>query len=162
MVLSMGLSIARRSSHLPRHLLSGQSLADIIAALDDGLTAAERSTGVVARLIFDIDREFGPAVALDQVEQLVELRRAGARGIERVIGVGMDSTELGIDPASYVAAYRAAGAGGLRLTAHQGENSPPQAAAAAVEILGCERLDHGVTVIDDPALVAPWLTTGSR
>ena len=135
-----------------RHLLGGQSLADIVAALDDGLAAAERSTGVVARLIFDIDREFGPAVALDHVEQLVALRRSGAPGIERVIGVGMDSTELGIDPASYLDAYRAAGAAGLRLTAHQGENSPPQAAAAAVEILGCERLDHGVTVIDDPAL----------
>jgi adenosine deaminase len=141
-----------------RHLLGGQSLADIVAALDDGLASAEQSTGVVARLVFDIDREFGPAIALEHVEQLVALRRAGARGIERVLGVGMDSTERGIDPATYLDAYRAAGGAGFRLTAHQGENSPPKAAAAAVEILGCERLDHGVTVIDDPALVERLVT----
>lgn len=136
-----------------RHLLAGQSLADIVAAVDEGLTAAEESGGAAARLIFDIDREFGPAVALDHVEQLGQLRRNGARGIERVIGVGMDSTEWGIDPVTYLAAYRAAGAAGFRLTAHQGENSPPHAAAAAIDVLGCERLDHGVTVIDDPNLV---------
>ena len=136
-----------------RHLLAGQSLADIVAALDEGLAAAEQSTGAAARLIFDIDREFGPAIALDHVEQLGRLRRGGARGIERVIGVGMDSTERGIDPVTYLDAYQAAAAAGFRLTAHQGENSPPQAAAAAVEVLGCERLDHGVTVIDDAALV---------
>ena len=136
-----------------RHLIGGQSLADIVAALDEGLGAAEQATGVVGRLIFDIDREFGPVVALDHVEQLVELRRRGARGIERVLGVGMDSTERGIDPATYFESYRTARAAGFRLTAHQGENSPPQAAAAAVEILGCERLDHGVTVIDDLVLV---------
>jgi adenosine deaminase len=150
---SQGL-IYRETFFTPaRHLLDGQSLADIVAALDTGLAAAERTTGVVARLIFDIDREFGPSVALEQIKQLVTLRRSGARGIERVIGVGMDSTERGIDPATYVDAYQVARAAGLRLTAHQGENSPPQAAAAAIEVLGCERLDHGVTVIEDPALV---------
>ena len=66
-----------------RHLLAGQSLADIVAAVDEGLTAAEQSGGAAARLIFDIDRELGPAVALDHVEQLGQLRRNGARGIER-------------------------------------------------------------------------------
>lgn len=136
-----------------RHLLAGQSLADIVAALDDGLAAAAQSTGAAARLIFDIDREFGPSVALDHIEELGRLRRRGARGIDRVIGVGMDSTERGVDPVTYLDAYRVAAAAGFRLTAHQGENSPPQAAAAAVDILGCERLDHGVTVIDDRALV---------
>jgi adenosine deaminase len=136
-----------------RHLVAGQSLADIVAALDRGLSAAERATGVAARLILDIDREFGPSLGLEHVRQLAELRRSDSPGIERVIGVGMDSTELGIDPVSFLNAYETARTAGLRLTAHQGENSPPQAAAAAVEVLGCERIDHGVTVIDDPGLV---------
>ena len=113
-----------------RHLLAGQSLADIVAALDEGLAAAEQSTGAAAGLIFDIDRELGPAAALDHVEQLGRLRRGGACGIERVIGVGMDSTERGIDPVTYLDAFQAAAAAGFRLTAHQGESSPPQAAAA--------------------------------
>jgi adenosine deaminase len=100
-----------------------------------------------------MDRAFGPVAGLELVERLAELRRSRAPGIERVIGVGMDSTELGIDPVSFLNAYETARTAGLRLTAHQGENSPPQAAAAAVEVLGCERIDHGVTVIDDPGLV---------
>ena len=137
-----------------RHLINGQSLADIVSALDRGLAEAERTTGTTARLIFDIDREFGPAVGLDHVAQLVQLRRSNANGADRVIGVGMDSTELGIDPTTYVDAYRAASATGLRLTAHQGENSPASAAAAAVDVLGCERVDHGITIIDDKTLTA--------
>src|SRR3954468_17986906 len=119
-----------------RHLVAGQSLADIVAGLDEGLSAAERQTGATARLVFDIDRDFGPEVAAAHVRELVELRRTDAPGVERVIGIGMDSTELGVDPASFEEAYSTARAAGLRLTAHQGENSPPAAAATAVDSLG--------------------------
>jgi adenosine deaminase len=137
-----------------RHLVAGQSLADIIVGLDEGLGLAERETGVTARLIFDIDRDFGSELALDHVEQLVALLRTGAPGVERVIGVGMDSTELGVDPASFADAYRTAADAGLHLTGHQGENSPAEVAARAIDVLGLERLDHGFSVMEDPALVA--------
>jgi len=70
-----------------------------------------------------------------------------------VLGIGMDSTELGIDPASYLPAYQAARAAGFRLTAHQGENSPASAIATCVDVLGVERIDHGLSVIEDPELV---------
>jgi adenosine deaminase len=137
-----------------RHLADGQSLADIVAALDAGLARAERDTGVVTRLIFDIDRAFGPGAGLAHVTELAALRSSGAPGIDRVIGIGMDSTELGIDPATFVESYRTAAGAGLRLTAHQGENSPASAIATAVDVLGCERVDHGISVLEDAALVA--------
>jgi len=136
-----------------RHLQDGQRLADIVAALDRGLDTAERETGVRCRLIFDIDRAFGPDLAVDHVRQLVDLRRSGAPGAERVIGLGMDSTERGIDPESFLPAYRLAHAAGLRRTAHQGENSPAAAIATAVDVLGCERIDHGISIFGDPELV---------
>jgi adenosine deaminase len=136
-----------------RHLENGQRLADIVVALDRGLEAAEHETGARCRLIFDIDRAFGPDVAVDHVRQLVELRRSGAPGAERVIGLGMDSTERGIDPESFLPAYQLALAAGLRRTAHQGEDSPAEAIAAAVDVLGCERIDHGISVFGDPELV---------
>jgi adenosine deaminase len=137
-----------------RHLGAGQSLADIVGALDAGLAAAERDAGVTTRLIFDIDRAFGPDAGLAHVRELAALRARGAAGAERVIGIGMDSTELGIDPATFVDAYAVAARAGLRLTAHQGENSPSAAVAIAVDVLGCERIDHGISVIDDAELVA--------
>jgi adenosine deaminase len=143
-----------------RHLAGGQQLEDIVAGLDEGLSAGEAETGARCRLIADMDRAFGPDAGLELVERLVELRRAGSRGAERVIGVGMDSTELGIDPAAFRPAYEAARRGGLRLTAHQGENSPAAAIATCVEVLGVERVDHGVPVLDDPELVARLVGDG--
>jgi adenosine deaminase len=136
-----------------RHLAAGQRLADIVAGLGEGLAAAERETGSVAMLIADIDRACGPAVGLEMVTELGALRRAGTPGIERVLGVGMDSTELGVDPVSFTAAYRAAAAAGFRLTGHQGENSPPSAIAAVVDVLGAERVDHGLSLVEDEKLV---------
>ena len=137
-----------------RHLAAGQQLAAIVAGLDDGLTAAEDETGVRVNLICDFDRDFGPGAALDLVDELVAARRAGAPGMERVIGVGYDSTEIGQDPASYAPAFAAAAAGGFRRTAHQGENSGPDAIAACVDVLGAERIDHGMTLLESPELTA--------
>jgi adenosine deaminase len=74
--------------------------------------------------------------------------------MERVIGVGMDSTELGVDPASFRPAYDRARSAGFRLTAHQGENSPAAAIATCLDVLGVERIDHGLPILDDSTLTA--------
>jgi adenosine deaminase len=132
-----------------RHLEAGQFLADIVAGLDEGLDAAEQETGTRVRLIADMDRAHGPSAALALVSQLIDLRRAGTSGMDRVIGIGMDSTEAGVNPADYVAVYELADRSGLRRTAHQGETTPPWTIRAALEVLGCERIDHGLTVLDD-------------
>lgn len=143
--------IYRESFFTPaRHLSSGQDLEDIVLGLEDGLAAGEEATGLTVMLICDMDRAYGGAAGLELVERLVELRRRGKAG--RVIGVGMDSTESGIDPAEYLGAYRLAGSSGLRLTGHQGENSPPSAIRYDVEVLGVERIDHGFSILDDPAV----------
>lgn len=135
-----------------RHLAAGQDLADIVAGLADGLAAAEEETGVRAMLIADIDRAYGPGPGLRLVERLVELRRAGAHGIERVLGIGLDSTELGVDPRDFAAAFELAGRSGLRRTSHQGEVTPPDTIRAGIEVLGCERIDHGLSLLDDAEL----------
>jgi adenosine deaminase len=147
--------IHRESFFTPtRHLEAGQDLGDIVAGLDEGLAAAEAETGATCLLIADMDRAFGPERGLEQVERLVQLRRSRAVGIDRVIGIGMDSTETGIDPVTYLSAYDAARAAGFRLTAHQGENSGPDKAAAALDVLRVERLDHGYSILTDPDLTA--------
>jgi adenosine deaminase len=135
-----------------RHLADGQRLADIVAGLDEGISAAEAETGSRAMLICDMDRAFGPAAGREMVEALVALRRSGATGSDRVIGVGLDSTELGVDPLAFADAFGAARAAGLRLTAHQGEVTGPAAIAACVDHLGVERIDHGLSLADDPEL----------
>ncbi len=143
--------IYRESFFTPaRHLSGGQDLEDIVLGLEEGLVAAEAETGCRVMLICDMDRAFGGQAGFELIGQLAELRRRGKA--ERVIGIGMDSTELGIDPAEYLDAYRLAASSGLHLTAHQGENSPASAIRYDVEVLGVERIDHGISILEDAAV----------
>ena len=135
-----------------RHLAAGLSLRDILAGLDEGIRAAEAETSTSCLLIGDMDRAFGPRAGLAFVEELVMLRRSGATGADRVIGVGMDSTERGIDSTTFLPGYQAARAGGLRLTGHQGENSTAADIAACLTVLGLERIDHAFPALTDPEL----------
>lgn len=136
-----------------RHLEMGQDLDEIVAGLAEGIAAAEQAVDVRAVLIADIDRAYGPRAGREMVERLVELRRAGAPGVDRVVGVGMDSTELGVDPTDHADAFDLAGDAGLRRTSHQGEVTPPETIRAGIDVLGCERIDHGLSITEDPELV---------
>jgi adenosine deaminase len=135
-----------------RHLAAGQRLTDIVAGLTRGIERAEAETGVRAALICDIDRAFGQAAAMELVEAAVDLRRDGAA--ERVIGIGMDSTEKGVDLRAFADSYRLAGRAGFRRTAHAGEDAGPQNIAVALGALRAERIAHGLAVLDDPELAA--------
>lgn len=136
-----------------RHLADGQQLGDIVAGLADGIEAAEAETGSRCYLVADMDRAFGPQAGLELVEGVLELRRAGARGADRILGVGMDSTEIGVDPRSFAPAYKLAASEGLQLTAHQGEDTGPSEIQACVDVLGAQRIDHGLSLVEDPELV---------
>ncbi len=136
-----------------RHLASGQDLAGIVAGLTEGIERAEAATGVRCMLIADIDKAYGPRAGLELVDRLGQLRRSG--GADRVIGVGADSTELGVDLAAFAPAYAAAARLGLRRTCHAGEavGAGPENIRIALDVLGAERIDHGVAVMEDPELV---------
>jgi adenosine deaminase len=136
-----------------RHLAAGQRLAEIVSGLEAGIEAAEAETGVRCMLIADIDRAFGPQAGLELVQGVGELRRAG--GGARVIGIGADSTELGVDLRTFAAAFEAARRLGLRRTCHAGEavGVGPENIRIAIDVLGAERIDHGVALAEDPALL---------
>lgn len=137
-----------------RHMAAGMQLADIVAGLTDGIEAAEAEVPVRARIIADADRAYGPAAAMELVDAVGALRRAG--GGERIIGFGADSTELGVDMRAFASAFEAARRLGLRRTCHAGEavGVGPENIRVALDVLGAERIDHGVAIIEDQALVA--------
>lgn len=136
-----------------RHLAAGQDLGEIVAGLTEGIEAAEAETPVRCRLIGDVDRAFGPGAALEFVDALGSLRRAGRA--ERVIGIGADSTELGVDLGSFAPAFAAAARHGFRRTCHAGEavGVGPENIRIALDVLGAERIDHGIAVVEDATLV---------
>ena len=136
-----------------RHLAAGQDLAGIVAGLTEGIEAAEAETGVRCMLIADMDRAYGPAAGLEFVERIGDLRRSGRA--DRVIGIGADSTELGVDLSSFAPAFALARRFGLRRTCHAGEavGVGPENIRIALDVLGAERIDHGVAIVEDPSLV---------
>ncbi len=135
-------------------LARGQRLSDILAGLEEGLRAGDDETGARTMLICDVDRAHGGEAGLALIGELTGLIHAGVPGADRVLGMGMDSTELGVDPLEFAPAYVLGAQSGLRLTAHQGEDTPPSAITTCLDVLGAERIDHGLSASQDPALVA--------
>jgi adenosine deaminase len=70
-----------------------------------------------------------------------------------IIGVGLDSSEVGNPPEWFAEAFRLARAAGLHSVAHAAEEGPAQYVTNAIDILGAERIDHGVRSDTDEALV---------
>jgi adenosine deaminase len=68
--------------------------------------------------------------------------------------VGGDSTERGVDHRAFAPVFARAKELGLHRTFHAGEDGPADNIAAAFDDLGCERIDHGFRLLDDPDLTA--------
>jgi len=132
-----------------RHLAAGQDLGEIVSGLTEGIESAEATTGARCMLVAGIDRAYGGGAGTDLVERLGELRRQGQA--ERVIGIGADSTELGVDLLQFAPAFQAARDLGLRRTCHAGEavGAGPENIRLALDELGAERIDHGVAIVED-------------
>jgi len=111
-----------------------------------GMRAAQVDHGIEALLIPAHNRERGPQRGLAFVEMVLADRREG------VAGIGLDYMED--DPRPFAAMYERARRAGLHVTAHAGETGPAAHVRDSIDVLGCERIDHGYHVVDDPGLVA--------
>lgn len=129
------------------HTRRGVPMATVIDGLVDGIHAAQADFGVQCRLIADVYRQDPPSMAADMVTEVLEHRR------DELIGLGMDGAEAPDPPEKFVEAYRLAKVGGLRLTSHASEDAPPANITTCLDVLGCERLDHGYHILSDRAVV---------
>ena len=120
-------------------------LADF-GTLDPAVADAETDFGIRCRLILDVDKPSGPGHAMEMVEF------AAAQDRDRLVGVGGDSVERDIDHRVFAPAFAEAARRGLRRTMHAGEDGPADNIRVAIEDLGCERIDHGFRLLDDPDL----------
>jgi adenine deaminase len=128
------------------HTARGVPLTAVISGLQQAAAESAANGGPDVGLIACVVRHRGPDDALATVEAL-----AGHR--EAILGIGMDSTEVGYPPRLFAPAFAAARELGLHLVAHAGEEGPPEFVWEAIDVLGVERVDHGVRCIEDPALV---------
>lgn len=128
------------------HTRRGVPYRTVVDGLVDGIRAAESDLGVRCRLIADVYRQDTAQVAADMVREVLTHRP------DELIGLGMDGAEAPDPPEKFVEAYRLARAGGLRLTAHACEDAPARNVSTCLDLLGCERIDHGYHVLDDEAV----------
>ncbi len=82
--------------------------------------------------------------------------------LHRIVGIGLDSAEVGHPPVKFREVYEAAAALGLRRVAHAGEEGPPEYITEALDVLGVERIDHGLRCMEDPELVERLVRYGCR
>jgi adenosine deaminase len=73
--------------------------------------------------------------------------------LDEIVAVGLDSSEVGHPPEKFVRVFQRAASMGLRAVAHAGEEGPPEYIWNSLDLLGAERIDHGVRSIEDPNLV---------
>jgi adenosine deaminase len=106
--------------------------------------------GVEVALICDLTRNFGLERAFDTARRAVALAEAGVG----VVGIGLGGDEANYPPALYAEPFAYARAHGLHTVAHAGEAAGAESVRDAVEVLGAERIGHGVRAIEDPAVVA--------
>ncbi len=110
------------------------------------MTDAEERWGISAALIMCFLRHLSG-------DDAVETWLAAEPFTDRIIGVGLDSGEIGNPPELFARAYAMARAAGLHSVAHAGEEGPPGYITGALDTLGAERIDHGVRCDEDPTLV---------
>jgi adenosine deaminase len=133
----------------PTHWPSWEGrLEAMVDALDQGFRAAETDGLATAALCLSLKRTQTRSAALAFVDWLLAARHP------RVAGLSIDGDESnGSHNERFAEAFQRAGHGGLRRCAHAGESSGPDGVREAVDLLGAERIDHGVRAVEDPALV---------
>jgi adenine deaminase len=129
------------------HLANGVPLEEVFGGLTAALADGARDHAISADLIPCFLRDLGADAADAALRACLPFR-------DQFIGVGLDSAEVGYPPALFTEVYKLAAAEGLRLVAHAGEEGGPDYVREALDLLGVERVDHGVRSMEDPGLVA--------
>ena len=125
-------------------------LPEMVTALDAGFTAAEREGLPPVSLYISLLRTASAEAAPQLLDELIALRHP------RVVALSIDGNEAtaGRTGTRFAEVFRRAGEAGFKRTVHAGESSGPEGVRDAMELLGADRIDHGVRAAEDPVLVA--------
>jgi adenosine deaminase len=136
-------------AHTARGVPFGVVLDGICAAL----RRAERQLGLTSRLIMCFLRHLEETDAEATLDAALPHR-------DRIVGVGLDSSEVGHPPSKFARVFARARRAGFRLVAHAGEEGPPDYVREALDILQVDRIDHGNRALEDTALVRRLAAAG--
>lgn len=127
------------------HTGRGVPIEHVIGGLADAIDAHADSVSAGLILCFLRDRPAADAEAT---------LRAAEPHLDRIVGVGLDSAEVGHPPSKFTTVFDRARELGLKPVAHAGEEGPAEYVREALDELGVLRVDHGIRAIEDGDLVA--------
>ena len=129
------------------HTERGISFETVLEGISSALQDGERDLGISSRLIMCFLRH------LDEDDAFTTLREAMAHR-DRIVAVGLDSSELGHPPSKFERVFREARDAGFLTVAHAGEEGPPEYVREALDLLKVTRIDHGNRALEDAELTA--------
>jgi aminodeoxyfutalosine deaminase len=127
---------------------------DPAANLEAIRAAAAKIHTLRCEFIFDCVRQWGPEAAMEVARRAAPLRNEG------VIAFGMGGDELSIPAAEFRAAYDFAADAGLHRLVHAGETGGPEIIIDAIELLGAERIGHGIGAMRSDRLMDSLAESG--
>ena len=128
------------------HVSRDISFDVVINGITGALEAAESDFGISSRVIMCFLRHLDQGDALNTLELARPYR-------QKIIGVGLDSSEAGNPPEKFEQVFTEARNQGYLCVAHAGEEGPPEYIYSALDRLQVNRIDHGNSCLQDPALV---------
>jgi adenine deaminase len=128
------------------HTARGIAFSTVVGGLHRAVVDAARELGVGASLIMCFLRHLDEADAEKTLDRALAFK-------DKIVGVGLDSSELGNPPSKFARVFRRARDEGFFLTAHAGEEGPAAYVWEALDALGVARIDHGNRSLDDEALI---------
>jgi adenine deaminase len=127
------------------HTARGVDMGTVVNGLHRACNDAAAG-GLSAELILCFLRHLSEEEAFETLEQALPYR-------DKILGIGLDSSEVGHPPEKFARVFARCKELGFRLVAHAGEEGPPAYVWSALDVLKVERIDHGVQSLKDPALV---------
>ena len=128
------------------HTERGVSFETVIEGILSGLEAGQAEFDVSSHLILSFLRHLSEEDAFETLAQAEPY-------LDRILGVGLDSSEMGHPPSKFARVFAKAAELGLKLFAHAGEEGPPEYVYEALDVLNVDRIDHGNRSLEDDALV---------
>ena len=128
------------------HTDRGIEFATVIKGIDQALQDGKSQLGISSHLILCFLRHLSAESAMQTLEQAIAYK-------DKIIAVGLDSSELGHPPSKFQAVFDRARDEGFLTVAHAGEEGPANYIWEAINLLKVSRIDHGVRCIEDETLV---------
>ncbi|MED5544573.1 adenosine deaminase [Novosphingobium decolorationis] len=135
------------------HTDRGIPFAEVIEGLLSAMEEARTKHGMTSCLILSFLRHLSEEAAFETLA-------AAEPWLDRIAAVGLDSSEVGHPPIKFAQVFAAAREKGLKLTAHAGEEGPPEYVYQALDLIDVDRIDHGNRALEDPVLTRRLADSG--